>query len=58
LDNPEFYRNAWLRAKSLLALRRHQEAIEACDVALAREPALAGERAKIERVRQEAGEVP
>jgi hypothetical protein len=55
-DNPGFYRNAWLRAESLLALGRRAEALAACDVALAGHPALGGERAKIEKLRQRAGD--
>lgn len=53
-DNPGFYRNAWLRAESLLALGRRPEALAACNVALAGQPALGGERAKIEELRQRA----
>jgi isopenicillin-N N-acyltransferase like protein len=56
--NPGFYRNAWLRAESLVALGRNQEAITACDLALAGEPALASEQTKIQKLRQEAGGVP
>jgi hypothetical protein len=55
-DNPGFYRNAWLRAESLLALGRRAEALAACDAALAGQPALGGERAKIGKLRQQANE--
>ena len=54
-DNPGFYRNAWLRAESLLALGRRAEALAACEAAQAGQPALGGERAKIEQLRQRAG---
>ena len=57
-DNPGFYRNAWLRAESLLALGRRQEALAACDVAQAGQPALGNERARIEKLRQQALAVP
>ena len=57
-SNPGFYRNAWLRAGSLLALNRRQEAIAACDVALAGQPALGRERAKIRELRQQASQAP
>ena len=52
-DNPGFYRNAWLRAESLLALGRRPEARAACEVALAGQPALGNERARIEKLRQQ-----
>ena len=52
-NNPGFYRNAWLRAESLLALGRRPEALAACDAALAGQPALGGERAKIEKLRRQ-----
>jgi tetratricopeptide (TPR) repeat protein len=55
-DNPGFYRNAWLRAESLLALGRRTEALAACDAALAGQPALGGERDKIEKLRQRAAD--
>jgi hypothetical protein len=57
-DNPGFYRNAWLRARSLLALGRRQEASAACDVALAGQPALGNERTKIKKLRQQALGIP
>jgi tetratricopeptide (TPR) repeat protein len=53
-DNPGFYRNAWLRAESLLALGRRAEAIAACDAAIAGQPALGNERARIAKLRQRA----
>ena len=53
-NNPGFYHNYWLRAESLLALGRRPEGIAACDAALAGQPALGGERAKIEKLRQQA----
>jgi len=52
-DNPGFYRNAWLRAESLLALGRRPEAGAACAVALAGQPALGNERARIKKLRQQ-----
>lgn len=52
--NPGFYRNAWLRAESLLALGRRQEVTAACDAALGGQPALGNERARIEKVRRAA----
>ncbi len=53
-DNPAFYRNAWLRAESLLALGRRREALAACEAALAGQPALGHERARIEKLRRRA----
>jgi len=53
-DNPGFYRNAWLRAESLLALGRRQEAVIACEAALAGQPALGNERTRIEKLRRQA----
>jgi len=50
-NNPGFYRTAWLRAESLLALGRRPEAIAACAAALAGQPALGNERSKIEKLR-------
>ena len=57
-NNPGFYRNAWLRAESLLALGRRPEALAACDAALAGQPALGNERAKIGKLRQRAIAIP
>jgi hypothetical protein len=53
-DNPGFYRNAWLRAEGLLALGRRPEAVIACEAALAGQPALGNERARIEKLRRQA----
>jgi isopenicillin-N N-acyltransferase like protein len=51
--NPGFYRNAWLRAEGLCRLGRRSEALAACDSALAGQPALGHERARIEELRQQ-----
>jgi hypothetical protein len=52
INNPGFYRNSWLRAESLLALDRRPEALAACEMARAGAPALGGERAKLDKLRQ------
>jgi isopenicillin-N N-acyltransferase like protein len=50
-DNPGFYRHDSLRAEALLALGRRQEALAACDAALAGAPALGSERRRLEKLR-------
>ncbi len=49
-NNPGFYQNAWLRAEVLFRQGRRDEAAGACREALAGEPALGGERRRIEQL--------
>jgi hypothetical protein len=49
-DNPGFYRNAWLLAESFQRQGRSDEAAAAGQRAWAGQPALAGERAAIQRL--------
>jgi tetratricopeptide (TPR) repeat protein len=51
-NNPGFYRNDWLRAESLLALGKREEAAQACRAASAGQPALGYERHRIEALLQ------
>jgi tetratricopeptide (TPR) repeat protein len=54
-NNPGFYQNLWLEAESLKRLGRLEEAARAGQAALNGEPALAGERRKIEALAKAAG---
>jgi isopenicillin-N N-acyltransferase like protein len=47
-NNPGFYQNAWLQAEALFRQGKYPEAGAACRRALAGQPALAGERRRIE----------
>ena len=51
-NNPCFYQNSWLRAEILFRQRKFTEAAAACQQALSGQPALGGERHKLEELLQ------
>lgn len=51
--NPGFYRNAWLLAESLLHQGQREAAAQACQRALDGQPALGGERKRLEQLAAE-----
>jgi tetratricopeptide (TPR) repeat protein len=52
-DNPGYYRNSWLLAESLFSLGQVKAAAQACRRALDGNPALGGERQRLEKLARE-----